>query len=476
MTQKIFAGLAAVLASAFLAVAPLQAGAAEKVVPGSAGDITLSFAPLVKKAAPAVVNIYTRKVVQARQVSPLFDDPFFRRFFGEGFGRGLGMPQERVQNSLGSGVIVDPSGVIVTNHHVIDGADEITVVLSDRREFAATVTGDDERTDLSVLKIDAKGEKLPFLEFRDSDSLEVGDLVLAIGNPFGVGQTVTSGIVSAVARTQVGISDLNFFIQTDAAINPGNSGGALITMDGRLVGINTAIFSKSGGSHGIGFATPGNMVRSVIAGVAGGGRLVRPWLGATGQTVTAEIATSLGMPRPMGVLVNEIHPKSPIREAGIAPGDAIIAVADQPVEDPQALKFRIATLGVGQTADLTVWRRGRERHVTLKLIAPPEDPPREVTEIGGANPLTGATVANMSPALAEELGIEPAPEGVFVIEMKRGAMAARLGFRPGDRILAINGEETATVARLTAALSRATERWRVSLNRGGNVLNWVIEK
>jgi serine protease Do len=476
VTQKIVAGLAAIVALAVLTAAPPPVRAADKVVPGSAGEVTLSFAPLVKKAAPAVVNVYTRKVVQTRQISPLFDDPFFRRFFGEGFGRGFGLPQERVQNSLGSGVIVDSEGIIVTNHHVIDGADEITVVLADRREFAATVAGTDERTDLAVLRIDGKGEALPFLEFRDSDSLEVGDLVLAIGNPFGVGQTVTSGIVSALARTQVGISDLNFFIQTDAAINPGNSGGALITIDGKLVGINTAIFSKSGGSHGIGFAIPGNMVRSVIAGVTHGGRLVRPWLGATGQMVTAEIASSLGMSRPMGVLINEIHRSSPLRAAGIAVGDAIIAVDGQPVDDPQALQFRIATLAVGQTANLTVWRRGQERHVKLKLIAPPEDPPREVTEIGGANPLVGATVANMSPALAEELGLDAAPEGVFVIGLQRGATASRLGFKPGDRILAINGEETATVARLKAALSRPAERWRVSLSRAGNVLNWMIEK
>jgi serine protease Do len=475
MTRKVAGGVAVVFAFAVLAVT-VPVVAANKTVPATVGDITLSFAPLVKKAAPAVVNIYTRKVVQARQISPLFDDPFFRRFFGEGFGRGFGQPQERVQNSLGSGVIVEPDGVIVTNHHVIDGADEITVVLADRREFAASLAGTDERTDLAVLKIDAKGETLPFLEFRDSDSLEVGDLVLAIGNPFGVGQTVTSGIVSALARTQVGISDLNFFIQTDAAINPGNSGGALITVDGKLVGINTAIFSKSGGSHGIGFAIPGNMVRSVIAGVTQGGPLVRPWLGATGQTVTAEIATSLGMSRPMGVLINEIHSRSPLRDAGIAVGDVIVAVAGQTVDDPQALKFRIATLPVGQSTTLQVWRRGREREVTLKLMAPPEDPPRNMTEIGGTNPLTGAVVANMSPALAEELGLDSAPEGVFVIELRRGAPASRLGFRPGDRILAINGEETATVDRLAAALARPADRWRVSLSRGGNVLNWVIEK
>jgi len=473
--KKFLAGLATVAAAAWLA-ATGAVSAVTPATPQSAAEITLSFAPLVKKAAPAVVNIYARKVVQARQVSPLFDDPFFRRFFGEGFGRGFGLPQERVQNSLGSGVIVDPDGVIVTNHHVIDGADEITVVLADRREFAATVLGTDERTDLAVLRVDTGGEALPFLEFRDSDSLEVGDLVLAIGNPFGVGQTVTSGIVSALARTQVGISDLNFFIQTDAAINPGNSGGALITVDGKLVGINTAIFSKSGGSHGIGFATPGNMVRSVIAGITQGGRLVRPWLGVTGQTVTAEIAASLGMPRPMGVLINDIHRLSPAHAAGLAVGDVVIAVAGRPVDDPHALKFRIATLPVGGTADLRAWRRGSERQVTLKLVAPPEEPPRDTTEIGGTNPLAGATVANMSPALAEELGLDPAPEGVFVIELRRGAAAIRLGFRPGDRVLAINGEEIAAVRQLAAVLARPAERWRVSLSRAGKVLNWVIEK
>ena len=268
--------MAAVFAAA---VGPASAG---KALPTSRGEVELSFAPLVKTAAPAVVNIYTRKVVRTRRLAPLFDDPFFRRFFGDKFGFGNGRPRQRIQNSLGSGVIVAGEGIVVTNRHVIEGADQITVVLADRREFDATIVGSDDRTDLAVLRIDAGVDSLPSLDLRDSDTLEVGDLVLAIGNPFGVGQTVTSGIVSALARTQVGISDLNFFIQTDAAINPGNSGGALVTMDGKLAGINSAIFSKSGGSHGIGFAIPANMVRSVVAGLAEGRRLVRPWLGAWG--------------------------------------------------------------------------------------------------------------------------------------------------------------------------------------------------
>ena len=463
----------AVLVITFLFMGSLRA--AEKVAPTTVAEIQLSFAPLVKSAAPAVVNIYTRKVVRTRQSSPLFNDPFFRRFFGEGFGMGFGRPRERIQNSLGSGVIVDGEGIIVTNHHVIEGADEITVVLADRREFEATVMGSDERSDLAVLKVEIEDEKLPFLEFRDSDDLEVGDLVLAIGNPFGVGQTVTSGIVSALARTQVGISDLNSFIQTDAAINPGNSGGALITMDGRLVGINTAIFSKSGGSHGIGFAIPGNMARSVLSGLTGDGRLVRPWLGAWGQTVSSDIAVSLGLARPVGVLVNDVYPKGPAQKAGVKVGDVIVSVAGQEVNDPQALRFRIATLPVGDRVDLSIWRKGREETLAFSLVAPPEDPPRELTELSGRHPLAGVTVANMSPALAEELGVDPVKPGVFVLQIRRGSTANRLGFRPGDAILAINGDEVVSVSQLKTMLIKRVTRWRVKLGRNGKTLNWVIE-
>src|SRR5262245_13358994 len=284
--------LAAGILLAWAISAPVFAGEA-KQVPRDTAEIQLSFAPIVRKAAPAVVNIYARQV-QKTAGSPLFNDPLFQHFFGDQFAE----PHERVRNALGSGVIVRADGLIVTNHHVVADASEIRVVLSDRREFAAKIVISDEKTDLAVLRIDAGGAKLPVLALRDSDELEVGDLVLAIGDPFGVGQTVTSGIISALARTQVGISDLGFFIQTDAAINPGNSGGALIGMDGKLVGINTAIFSRNGGSVGIGFAIPSNMVATVIDAAQNGGKLVRPWIGAAGQALTAELAEGFGLDRP----------------------------------------------------------------------------------------------------------------------------------------------------------------------------------
>ena len=448
--------------------------AAEKQVPASKDQIQLSFAPLVKKAAPAVVNIYTRKVVRRRAMAPLFDDPFFRRFFGEGFG--FETPRAPVQNSLGSGVIVGADGLVITNHHVIEGADEITVVLADRREFEAKVVGTDKRSDLAVLRLDTGGEALPFLELRDSDELQVGDLVLAIGNPFGVGQTVTSGIVSALARTQVGISDLRSFTQTDAAINPGNSGGALIGMDGRLVGINTAIFSKSGGSLGIGFAIPSNMVRTVIAGITGGGRLVRPWLGAWGQGVGADIAASLGLARPAGVLVNAVHAAGPAGRAGVKVGDVLLAVNGHEVDDPESLKYRIATLAVGGTAELTVWRRGRRSKVRVALVAPPEDPPRELTELKGPHPLAGATVANMSPALADELSLETVEAGVIVMGLRRGSSAGRLGFRTGDMVRAVNGQHVDSVRRLKTLVAERVRRWRITLQRNGRTLNMVIDR
>ena len=442
------------------------AAAAEVQVPSSRTQVRLSFAPLVRKAAPAVVNIYTRKVVKTRRFSPLFNDPFFRRFFGEGFGGRMGIPRERVQNSLGSGVIVDADGLIVTNEHVIEGAETITVVLADRREFDATIVGIDERTDLAILRVDAGGARLPFLELRDSDTLEVGDLVLAIGNPFGVGQTVTSGIVSAQARTGVGTADLGSFIQTDAAINPGNSGGALVSMDGRLVGINSAIFSKSGGSLGIGFAIPSNMVRTVIAGVRGG-RLVRPWFGAWGQVVSADIATNLGMERPVGVLVNRVHKRGPADRARLRVGDVILSVNGHEVNDPKALKFRIATLPVGDVAEITVWRKGRERTLTVKLVEPPEEPPRAITELSGPQPLAGATVANMSPALAADVGLDEFEPGIVIVQLRRGSNALRLGFRLGDRILAVNGKDVETVRRLKKSLMKKTSRWRIVIERDG---------
>jgi serine protease Do len=462
--MKFLPVVAAVLALVGLA----QPGAAQSV-PTSREQIKLTFAPVVHQVSPAVVNIYTKRVVRAA-ASPMFADPFFRRFFGDV----PGMSQDRVQRSLGSGVLIGADGTVVTNHHVIKDADEVTVVLSDRREFEARIVGSDERADLAVVKIDAKGEKFPTLALGDSDHVEVGDLVLAIGNPFGVGQTVTQGIVSALARTNVGVSDFRSFIQTDAAINPGNSGGALVDMDGRLIGINTAIYSKDGGSNGIGFAIPTALVRSVVAGITTGGKVVRPWLGAGGQTVTADLAQALKLPRPIGVLLNNIHKDSPAARAGLKDGDVITAIQGREVDDPEGMRFRLATMSVGGEAQLTVLRDGVERQVTVKLVAPPEVPARDQTDVAGRNPFTGATIVNINPALAEEVGINSGLSGVMVLGIKRGSVANRLGVQPGDLILRINEKPVASVADAKQLLAGERPRWTVTINRNGETMSLVI--
>ncbi len=467
-------GLVALLAGPVVVREPAVAGKKTQV-PESAEQIRLSFAPVVRKVAPAVVNVYTRRVVKERPVSPFFRDPFFRRFFGDMFPEHRNRGGRRSpQSPLGSGVIVSEDGLIITNHHVIKSADEITVVLHDRREFPAELIRSDERTDLAVLRIDTGGEPLPSIQLGDSDKLEVGDLVLAIGNPFGVGQTVTSGIVSALARTTLGVTDFNFFIQTDAAINPGNSGGALVTMDGRLAGINTAIYSKSGGSVGIGFAIPSNMVRTVLDSVRSGGKLVRPWLGAGGQSVTADIAASLGMSRPLGVLINQIYPGAAADRAGLKVGDVVIAVDGKEVEDAEALRFRIATKPIGRTAELRILRRGKERTLRVELAAPPEDPPRNQKRVAGASPLAGAVVANLSPAVAEELSFDSFARGVVVVDVIRRTAASRLGLKKGDVIARINEVEIDSVRTLGEVLASAPRRWRLSIRRGGRLLNVVV--
>ena len=446
--------------------------AAEKQVPSSKAEVQFSFAPLVKNTAPAVVNIYARKIVRQRGHTPLFDDPFFRQFFGREFG--FGQPRKQVQSSLGSGVIVRSNGLIVTNKHVIEGADQINVVLADRREFSATLVMTDASTDLAVLQVDTGGKSLPMLELSDSDDLEVGDLVLAIGNPFGVGQTVTSGIVSALARTRVTSSDLNFFIQTDAAINPGNSGGALVSLGGKLVGVNTVIFTKSGGSLGIGFAIPANMVRAVINGMTKNGQLVRPWLGAAGQPVKHDIATSLGLFRPSGVLINKVYKGAAAATAGVRVGDVILALDGHEVNDQHALRYRIATLSVGSTAPLQVWRRKKVLELNLSLAPPPETPPRNVTVLEGHQPLSGARVANMSPGFAIEVGLDPFARGVMIVDLQRGTPANRLRFRIGDMVHGVNGKKVANVTQLQSLLSMKTGKWEINFERGGKVLNLVI--
>ncbi|MGY8999116.1 MAG: DegQ family serine endoprotease [Rhodospirillales bacterium] len=448
---------------------------AQKKVPSSQAEIKLSFAPLVKKVAPAVVNIFTRKTVRQRSLSPLFDDPFFRRFFGEQFRNGQ-ETKKKVQNSLGSGVIVKSDGTIVTNHHVIKGAEEITVVLSDRREFDAKIIGSDKRTDLAVLKINPGKEELPFLSFRDSDDLEVGDLVLAIGNPFGVGQTVTSGIISALARTQIGINDLNFFIQTDAAINPGNSGGALVSLDGKLVGINSAIYSKGGGSVGIGFAIPTNMVQTVVTGLSAGGRVVRPWIGAEGQGVTSDIAKSIGLKRPAGILINRIYPTGPSDRAHIKVGDVIIAVGKNNVNDTESLRFRIATRPIGESLNLKLIRRGKIIYVTFSVEAPPEEPRTNRSKIIALNPLQGITIGNLSPSLSDQIGMSFWSQGVVVLKVGPTSAAQRFGFQIGDVIKEINDVEVKTVTQLQDLLSKKFKEWLILIKRGDDVLSMTVTR
>jgi len=449
------------------------ANAQQGVIPQSREQIKLSYAPLVKKTAPAVVNVFTAKTVRTRRYAPLFDDPFFRKFFGDNVQRAIPGPEKKVQNSLGSGVIVDGRGLVVTNYHVIEGADEIKVVLHDRREFAAKVVGTDERTDIAVLKLNTNDEILPFLHLSDSDLVEVGDLVLAIGNPFGVGQTVTSGIVSAIAR-QSNYSEFTSFIQTDAAINPGNSGGALVDVGGNLIGINTAIFSKTGASHGIGFAIPSNMVHRVVTSLVTSGNVVRPWLGAKGQAVTADIAENLGMPRPYGVMITQVLKGGPAYRAGLKVGDVLLHIDGKEVRDALDLRFRIATLAVGGTAEFEVMRKDGKVKRTVSLEAPPEDPPRNETLLQGHHPLQGAVVANLSPKVADELGFEHEKTGVIVLALDRKGGAARLGFERGDIVLQLNGVDVQSVKHLLSLVREPASTWIIRFERNGQESNIVI--
>ena len=444
--------------------------AAEERIPENRTQIQLTFAPLVREVAPAVVNIYAKKTVTERSgFGPLFNDPFFKRFFGDRFD--FGQPRERVQNSLGSGVIVDEDGVVVTNHHVIAGADEVRVVLNDRREFDAEILLSDERTDIAVVKLLEADRDIPHVEFGDSDSLAVGDLVLAIGNPFGVGQTVTSGIVSGLARTSVGISDYQSFIQTDAAINPGNSGGALVGMNGKIVGINTAIFSRSGGSNGIGFAVPANMARAVVESAVEGRPLVRPWIGFAGRDVDVDMANALELETPHGVIVEEIREDGPADEAGLKPGDVIMTIDGKPIGDAQNLRFRLATKGVGETVELGYIRDGESDATQFTLVAPPEEPPRDPVTVQSGAPLAGATFMNLSPALSQEIGMPTDRTGVVIFKVARNSPASRYGMKPGDILLEINGWPIPSTERLREILRNADGGWRILIDRDGKRLS-----
>jgi len=463
IARRLWAALAVAAAIPLLPAGESRAQGFLRQAPETKAQVQMSYAPLVKQAGPAVVNVYGARREQ-RPPNSFMDDPFFREFFGGG-------GQDRVQRSVGSGVIVSEDGFIVTNYHVVDGMTELKVSLADRREFDADIVLRDQRTDLAVLRLKGAGDgRLAALPLGDSDQLEVGDIVLAIGNPFGVGQTVTSGIVSALARTQVGVSDYQFFIQTDAAINPGNSGGALLDMNGKLIGINTAIFSRSGGSHGIGFAIPVNMVKIVIDSARMGGATVRrPWFGARLDSLDREKAEALGLDRPTGALVANIVDKSPAADSGLKRGDVIVAVDNQEINDPDGFGFRFATKGLNGQASLSVLRDGKRIIVPVKLAAAPETRPRDPVQIKSRSPLSGVTVVNLSPAAAEELSIDTASDGVVVSAVEPGSNAQQIGFQKGDVIISINNERPATSKDVERLTKDRSYRWLLQISRGGQV-------
>ena len=449
---------------------------AEPRIPESLKDVQLSFAPVVEQAAPAVVNVYATRRVKARRPS-LFNDRFFEEFFGRSFGDNFGQ-RERLENSLGSGVIVSAEGIVVTNNHVISGAEAFKVVLSDRREYSAELLLADERTDLAVLKILDAEEQFPALPYRNSDTVNVGDFVLAIGNPFGVGQTVTNGIVSALARTSVGVTDFQSFIQTDAPINPGNSGGALVTMDGRLLGVNTAIYTRSGGSVGIGFAIPSNMVQQVVDAALSDGRIVRPWAGMELQKVSQSLAQTLGLAKPVGALIVKLHPNSPLRKAGLKSGDVVRTFNGKEILEPENFRYRMAVAGVGARAEIGYLRHGKGNTVNVKLTAPPDVPPRNETTLTGEHIFNTVKVSNLNPAVVDEMGqafkLGLEEKGVIILTVDKRARAARVGLRPGDIVLSINGTEIKSVAELVALLNKPSEQWSLEIRRAGRIIRTSI--
>ncbi|CUH84585.1 trypsin-like peptidase domain-containing protein [Thalassovita mediterranea] len=441
-----------------LAALPLTA-AAETKVPTSQAEIALGFAPLVKQAAPAVVNIYAKRVVQTRS-SPFSNDPFFREFF-----RDFGETRPEVQNSLGSGVILSADGYVVSNYHVVGGATDIRVVLKDRREFAAKVMLADQASDLAILKLEDAPD-MPFLTLRDSDGVEVGELALAIGNPFGIGQTVSSGIVSGLARSGAATgAGRAYFIQTDAAINPGNSGGALIDINGELIGVNTSILTRSGGSNGVGFAIPADLVEQFVAQARQGyDSFLRPWAGMSGQSIDNDIAETLGLDRPGGVLISGLHPASPFAAAGLQPGDVVQMVSGGEVNSPQEMIYRMSVAGMGSRVAVTYYRDGVAEEVDVGLILPPETPARDTVTLTEAEVLPGLQMSQVNPAVIAEFSLPLDAMGVIV--EGTGPYAARVGLQRGDILLGINGEQVTTPSEAREILSQLGSRVAITVQRG----------
>ncbi|MEP2715546.1 trypsin-like peptidase domain-containing protein [Pseudophaeobacter sp.] len=444
-----------------LFVPPTSPAFAETRVPQSQAEISLGFAPLVKQAAPAVVNIYAKIVRQQQQRSPFMNDPFFDDFF-----RNFSNPRPRVESSLGSGVILSEDGIVVSNYHVVAMATEIRVVTTDKREYEARVVLADQASDLAILQLE-EVSGLPFLNLRNSDEVEVGELALAIGNPFGVGQTVSSGIVSGLARSGTASGEgFGYYIQTDAPINPGNSGGALIDVNGDLIGINTRILSRSGGSNGIGFAIPANLVREFVKQArAGAEGFQRPWAGMAGQPVDADLAGSLGMELPEGMVISELHPQSPFAKAGFEVGDVITEVDGEVVNSPSEMVFRMSVAGLDGTSQVTRLRGEERETLVVEMFVAPNEPPAESLVLNENSVLPGLTVGQINPVAIVRLQLPLSATGVAVLDP--GPYAARAGVKAGDILLAINGAEVTASEDVPTLLEQAGRRLRFDLNRRG---------
>jgi serine protease Do len=429
---------------------------------GAAPPMDQGFVDVAKSATPAVVNISTTRVIKGPSgtpMTPFFEDPFFRQFFGDEFYRQFQVPRERREQSLGSGVIVDPKGLIITNNHVVAKADEIKVLLGDKREFKGKVVGTDPKTDIAVVKIDAKD--LPTVAWGDSDKLQVGEYVLAIGNPFGLNQTVTMGIVSAVGRANVGIAEYEDFIQTDAAINPGNSGGALVNVRGELIGINTAIFSQSGGYMGVGFAVPSNMAKSVMDNLVKTGKVVRGWMGVSIQDVTPELAEQFAIPEAKGALVTDVLENSPAAKAGLQQGDVIVSYDGKPVEDPGSLRNHVAQTAIGKKVKVGIIRDKKEKEIEIAI----SERPKEMSQKGeeeSAGPggeastaLAGMEVRDLTPDMVQRFGLSKSDRGVIVTRIESGSAAMNAGLREGDLIVELNRQPVKSVKDFNRLASKA---------------------
>jgi serine protease Do len=444
--------------------------------PVSLGSFSNGFASVLKPALPAVVNIHTSKVVKSRasQMMPFFNDPAFRQFFGDQGPQGQQQPQTEREQSLGSGVIITSDGMIVTNNHVIEGATDIKVDLSDKREFQAKLVGTDAKTDIAVLKIEASG--LPTLAIGDSSKLQVGDMIFAIGEPFGLEGTATMGIVSATGRGGLGIENYEDFIQTDAPINPGNSGGAMIDLHGDLIGINTAILSGgSGGNQGVGFAIPINQARAVMDQIVSHGKVVRGYLGLFPQDVTPALAKEFGLSKPGGALVSGLKPDAPAAKAGLKNGDVILELNGVPVESANDLRLRISETAPGSSVKLEVSRDGKTQNMDVTLGELPQDTSAEEApgkDSGGG--LEGVNVQELTPETAQELQLAPGTRGVVVDSVDPSSAAAAVGLQRGDVIQEVNHKPVHNIAEYKQELAAAGKQQVLLLVNQGGVTQYVV--